>query len=94
MPKLWDPRRHCFAFGILAFVIILASSTLLHGGRYKPLGLLPSGWTSSASADADGLILDSPEVVDRVRHQCRQPDEFEQLYGRDNLRMSRAYEGE
>ena len=43
------------------------------------------------------VVLDTHEILDRTKgvwRKCMGGDEFEDWFGRTNLRMSRAYEGE
>ena len=89
------PRRSLlFIITLLIIPIIL----LLHVVYEPQSSLVSFVWSSKSRAELKNTELmgygSFPARVDRLRALCDEEDPFEPEYGRANLRMSRAYEGQ
>lgn len=81
---------------IFGFVATIAALVLTHTAVQTRPGFL--SWDETPETDiSSDIVLEDPEVhqrVERLRQECLSQDPFEKEYGRTNLRLSRAYEGE
>ncbi|ORX35756.1 hypothetical protein BD324DRAFT_631543 [Kockovaella imperatae] len=85
-------RRYQVLFVLLFAVGIFTLVQIAHIRDLDPWDRLSSTFRRPPS---NPYNLDGPSLA-RASHleaQCRQNDQFEEIYGRTNLRMSRAYEG-
>ena len=82
-------RRYNLLFGLVFVLVLIFALHQTHRLRYSFISFLRSRPSKSMAVDYRVQAR-----VDRVREICVEEDPFEREYGRMNLRMSRAYEGE